>query len=82
MPAVFFTTDLASLVRTLHLKEDVKLFTSGESSGPMGIDKYSEQESKNLGDSFGCLFTLPENGTGPLSIRVMIHRVCFPFKER
>ncbi|MCA1915851.1 hypothetical protein [Methanospirillum hungatei] len=37
----FFTTDLSSLIRILHLGDSVEVLTSQESSGPMGIDEYS-----------------------------------------
>ncbi|NLV26347.1 MAG: hypothetical protein GXY48_04150 [Methanomicrobiales archaeon] len=57
----FFTTDLTSLVRSLQLDDSLKVLTSGESSGPMGIDEYAEQESGESGDSSGCLFSLPGN---------------------
>ncbi|MGV8109606.1 hypothetical protein [Methanospirillum sp.] len=50
-------------MRTLHLKDDMKVFTSGESSGQMGIDEYAEQEYEDSGDSTGCLFDLPGNVT-------------------
>lgn len=63
MPAVFFTTDLASLVRTLHLKDDVKVFTSRESSVPMGIDEYSDHGSDASDEASRCMFSLPGNVT-------------------
>ena len=59
----FFTTDLSSLMRILHLSDSVEVFTSQESSGPMGIDEYSDLGMNVSADNSRCLFTHPGNVT-------------------
>jgi len=59
----FFTTDLSSLMRILHLGDSVEVFTSQESSGPMGIDEYSDRGSNASDEASRCMFTLPGNVT-------------------
>lgn len=62
--ATLFTTNLATLMRDLQVKDgNVKTGTIAESSGPMGIDEYSGQVTNQTGRSAGCVFEVTENRT-------------------
>lgn len=62
--ATLFTTNLATLMRDLQVKDgNVKTGTVAESSGPMGIDEYSGQVTNQTDRSAGCVFELPVNRT-------------------
>ncbi|WP_373839354.1 hypothetical protein [Methanospirillum sp.] len=60
-----FTTDPAALMRSLIIGDSVQVSTTGQSSGPMGIDEYSGQVVNRSGNNIFCL---PDEGTG-ISLR-------------
>lgn len=51
-----FTTDLASLMRSLVIDDGVLVSTRGQSAGPMGIDEYSGQVVNGSDEDLECLF--------------------------
>ncbi|MBP9007332.1 MAG: hypothetical protein BWY45_01020 [Euryarchaeota archaeon ADurb.Bin294] len=51
-----FTTDLASLMRSLVIHDGVVVSTRGQSAGPMGIDEYSGQVVNGSFEDSECLF--------------------------
>ena len=62
--ATLFTTNLATLMRDLQVKDgNVNTGTVAESSGPLGIDENSGQVTKQTERSAGCVFELPVNRT-------------------
>lgn len=59
-----FTTDLAVLMRNLDIqKNQVMTQTNVRSSGPMGIDEYSAQNSNGTRDPDTCVFENRANET-------------------
>lgn len=62
--ATLFTTNLATLMRDLQVKDgNVKTGARAQSSGPMGIDEYSGQVTNQTERTDGCVFELPVNRT-------------------
>ena len=62
-----FTTHLSSLFRdTQVMNGDVKTRVLAESSGPMGIDEFSERAANNTRRKEGCVFSDYENRTGAM----------------
>lgn len=62
--ATLFTTNLATLMRDLQVKDgNVKTGTVAQSSGPMGIDEYSGQVTNESPVRAGCVFETSENRT-------------------
>lgn len=54
--AHLFTTDVASLLRSMSFRDGIAVSTSGQSSGPMGIEEYSGQVVNGTDEGSGCLF--------------------------
>jgi len=62
--ATLFTTNLATLMRDLQVKDgNVKTGTVVESSGPLGIDEYSGQVTNQTDRSAECVFEIPVTRT-------------------
>lgn len=61
--ASIFTTNLASLMRSLDFGSDLKVTTVGNSAGPMGIEEYSGQIANQTDEEAGCLFKDRQNKT-------------------
>jgi len=58
-----FTSDMATIARSLITGESVQTKTLVKSQGPMGIFEHSDALSNQTGDQKRCLFDRPENET-------------------